>query len=160
AVIIHKNIPDLSEWDISIFATDINPYFLAKAKAGIYTRWSFRNVPEWIKNQYFNPIKGSRFEIIPDIAKMVSFNQHNLADNSYPPVFSMPNSFDLIFCRNVIIYLTQECAENILSKFHHCLSEGGYLFTSAAESLSFRQSLFITVADLNATYYRKNSDSN
>ncbi|NQU81836.1 MAG: chemotaxis protein CheR, partial [Bacteroidetes bacterium] len=79
AILLHKMIPDLKDWSISILATDINPRALKKAKNGIYYKWSFRGTPKWVKDGYFSETKEDSYIIMPYIKKMVSFSYHNLA---------------------------------------------------------------------------------
>ena len=79
AILLHKLIPDLECWNLTILATDINPRFLQKASRGIYADWSFRDTPGWVREAYFRKIEGGRFQILPSIQKLVSFLHLNLA---------------------------------------------------------------------------------
>ena len=64
AIALHKTIPDLKDWNIKILASDINPEALKKAVSGIYTNWSFRACPDWLKANYFHSVGDGRFEIL------------------------------------------------------------------------------------------------
>jgi chemotaxis protein methyltransferase CheR len=78
AILLHQMIPDLEDWNLTILATDLNPRFLSRAKAGLYGQWSFRNTPRWVKDRYFQKTADGRFEILPEIKRMVSFACLNL----------------------------------------------------------------------------------
>ena len=73
AIILAEMIPDLERWNITLLATDINPRFLAKASAGVYSDWSFRDTPEWIRSQYFHKARGGHFEVISPVKNLVTF---------------------------------------------------------------------------------------
>src|SRR3989304_6642664 len=73
AILLSRIIPDLKDWNVTITATDINLRSLKKASEGLYSEWSFRNVPSWIKESYFKRTGNGHYEIIPTIKKMVTF---------------------------------------------------------------------------------------
>ncbi|MBF0118162.1 MAG: hypothetical protein HQK79_04950 [Desulfobacterales bacterium] len=128
AILLSKLIPDISDWKIIIIATDINRYAIDKAKKGIYSDWSFRNVPSWLKTQYFLK-KDKEYEIILKIKKMITFSDLNLSETNYNF-----NNIDLIFCKNVLMYFTPECVSRVIDKLFDNLSEEGLLFVSPAEA--------------------------
>jgi len=101
AILLNRMIPDLKDWNITILATDINSRVLKKASEGVYTDWSFRDTPPWIKEGYFKKIKEGVYEILPQFRKMVSFEYLNLAEDVYPTLLNNTNAIDLIFicCR-------------------------------------------------------------
>ena len=134
AILLDRFLPEVRDWEISILATDINPRFLQKAAAGVYGEWSFRNPPEWLKGNYFKPLDGSRYEILPRIRRKVNFACLNLAEDVFPTLANNTNAMDLIFCRNVLMYFTPECARNAAANFHRALVDGGTLVTSATET--------------------------
>ncbi|MDE2258962.1 MAG: protein-glutamate O-methyltransferase CheR, partial [Betaproteobacteria bacterium] len=106
AMLLDRLIPDLKKWNVTILATDINPQFLRKAVLGVYGEWSFRNMPSWLKEQYFKRRENGRFEIQPRIRKMVTFSYLNLAEDAYPSLVNNTNAMDVIFCRNVLMYFS------------------------------------------------------
>lgn len=134
AMLLHKLISDIKDWDITILASDINSKFLRKASEGIYTEWSFRNAPAWIKNNYFQNESNKRFKIIPSIKKMVNFSYLNLADENYPSLINNTNAMDIIFCRNVLMYLIPERANKVVVNLSNSLVEGGWLIINPAEA--------------------------
>jgi chemotaxis protein methyltransferase CheR len=132
AIILKMLLPDLKDWNISILATDINPHFLEKAVKGVYTSWSFRDVPERINSQFFIKKEGG-FEILPEIKEMVTFSYLNLMKDEYPSLLNNTNAIDVIFCRNVLMYFSPVNIKTVVQKFHRCLTEGGLLVVSQTE---------------------------
>ena len=65
AITCARALPDIGRWNVSILATDINPRFLAKAEAGLYTEWSFRGAPGWLRERYFAPAADRKLAIAP-----------------------------------------------------------------------------------------------
>ncbi|MBI5602576.1 MAG: chemotaxis protein CheR, partial [Deltaproteobacteria bacterium] len=134
AILVKKMIPDLENWRIVIQATDINPHFLKKARKGIYSEWSFRNTPPRFKGQYFTKTSEGRWEVLPEIRQMVLFSNHNLAEDPYPWSVDTTQAIDLIVCRNVLMYFTQEKGKDVIQGFHHCLRSEGWLVVSPWET--------------------------
>lgn len=132
AILLSRIIPDLSSWNIMLLATDINPIVLERGRQGVYSQWSFRDAPPWLM-EYFNKRKDGRFEIIPRIRKMVTFNYLNLAEENYPSLMNNTNAIDIIFCRNVVLYFEPAIMDGVISKFHNALLDGGWLFVSPTE---------------------------
>lgn len=155
AILLSKMMPHLKDWNITILATDINPVFLKKAQDGIYGEWSFRDTPSWVKERYFKKRKDGRFEILTEIKKMVNFSYLNLAEDVYPSLLNNTNAMDLIFCRNVLIYFTQERAKRVVNNLHRSLTDGGWLFVSPSEASHLLFSRFNTINFQDSILYRK-----
>jgi chemotaxis protein methyltransferase CheR len=132
AILLERLLPDLSDWNIHLLATDINPDVLAKGQQGRYGEWSFRHVPEEIKGAYFTSL-GTEFEIKPRLRSRVCFARLNLADDAFPSFFTQTNNMDLILCRNVLIYFRSETVRRIVGHFHRALAEDGWLIVGHAE---------------------------
>ncbi len=154
AILLHKLIPDLEDWNITIRATDINPDFLKKAENGIYGEWSFREAPMWIRS-YFIKDKDSRYRIAPWIKKMVNFSYLNLAEDSYPSLTGNTNAMDVILCRNVLMYFEAGRAGSVIRKLYRALVDGGWLIVSACEVSNEFFSPFATIQYPGAILYRK-----
>ncbi len=121
-------------WDIKILATDISTKVLDAAQRGIYEYEAVSEMSEYLMNQYF--LKGTGDNIgkvkVRDFLKdMIRFRRLNLKDRTYP----FKRRFDVIFCRNVMIYFDEGMKQHVLSMFHRHLSEGGYLFLGHAETM-------------------------
>lgn len=118
--------------DIKILAADIDKEAINKAKVGIYSKKSIANVPDEFKKKYFKPI-GESYQISDDIKNCVEFKQMNLLKDSYP------KNFDLIVCRNVMIYFTEEAKDEMYHKFNASLVENGVLFVGSTEQIIIPQ---------------------
>lgn len=111
-----------------ILATDIDSTILAKAKEGEYTENEMKNVkPEYL-NKYFKLVN-NKYKINESIKNMVTFKKHDLILDSYE------GNFDIILCRNVVIYFNTDVKNEIYRKFSQSLKPGGLLFVGATESI-------------------------
>lgn len=153
AILLDKMIPDLKEWNITILATDINPHFLRKAQDGLYSEWSFRGSPSWIR-KYFTRTKEG-FSILPEIKKMVTFSYHNLAEDAYPTLLNNTNGMDIILCRNVLMYFSQERAKQVAQALYLCLVDNGWLAVSPVETSHVLFSQFAAINFPDAIFYKK-----
>lgn len=117
-------------WNISITATDVSTRALAVARKGIYPESELKGMREDWKKEYLTKLPDGNYSINSNIRKLVFFNKFNLMD-----VFPR-RMYDVIFCRNVMIYFKQSTSQVILKKFYNCLSEGGYLFIGHSETIS------------------------
>lgn len=132
AILLHKLLPNINLWKISLLGTDINEVFLEKAKKGLYKKWSFRNTPEDIKAKYFSQEGAKEYRISPSAQKLVSFKLHNLVENNYGEKLGGKKQH-IIFCNNVLIYFSPTTINTIVSRFSNSLEEGGWLCVSAVE---------------------------
>ena len=114
--------------DYQIIATDIDDKVLAKAKEGVYQERSLQEVPKEIKELYFTQ-DGNRFAVKDEIKKNIRFQKHNLLADAYE------KDFDIIVCRNVLIYFTEEAKERIYHKFSGSLKNNGVLFVGSTEQI-------------------------
>ncbi|MBI5194001.1 MAG: chemotaxis protein CheR [Nitrospirae bacterium] len=155
AILLNRTIPDIKNWNITILATDINTKFINRASEGIYGEWSFRETPDWIKERYFRNKAGGKYEILPFIKKMVTFSYLNLADDIYPSLLNNTNAMDLIFSRNVLMYLTDECSGKVINGFANSLVEGGFLFSSPTDPVRTLSARFTTINFPEVILYKK-----
>ena len=114
--------------NIKIQATDIDKQVIAKAKVGLYSEKSIANVPADFKKKYFTKI-GASYQIADEIKTRVDFKEHNLLRDPYP------TNCDLIVCRNVLIYFTDEAKQDIYMKFNKSLKDKGVLFIGSTEQI-------------------------
>ena len=159
AILLHRLIPDLAGWRISILGTDINPKALARAAAGIYSDWAFRDTPEWVKPGYFIARSGGRYEIQPWVKRMVGFACLNLADDVFPSVPSNTTAMDLIVCRNVLLYFARPRIPQVVHGFQRALVDGGLLVLGAVEANLMTFSDLAPVPAPGMALYRKESGS-
>lgn len=133
AILLKETIADISEWNVTILATDINPQFIEKAVRGIYRDWSFRDAPSWLGEKYFIAAEDGDFEISASLRGMVDFRMLNLAEDTYPSLFSNTNAMDLVFCRNVLMYFSPQIMRTVVERLSRSLIAGGWLIVSPTE---------------------------
>ncbi|NTU94589.1 MAG: hypothetical protein HGA83_04005 [Bacteroidales bacterium] len=155
AIIIKENFPELSPSDFSIMATDISPKAINKAISGIYTEWSFRETPDNIRKKYFLNNNGT-WSISPDIKRLVNFTYLNLAKDSYTNQLTEAINVDIIFCRNVLMYLSPGIINKAAENFYNCLNDGGWFITSQVELNDEYFSPFDKVYFDSGVFYKKN----
>lgn len=160
AIMLKRLIPNIKDWNITILASDINSTFLKKAKRGRYTKWSFRNSPEDFKLNNFKIIDDKYFQLKDEIKEMVSFSNINLASDSFPSSKNNINSFDIILCRNVLIYFSREGIISIINKFYNSIKENGVLLLSPVESSNLISSKFSPIIFKGFTIYKKTNEKN
>ena len=114
---------------IKIIATDIDKQVLEKAHVGIYDEKSLKGLPNEYVNKYFTKVGSRSYQISEDVKKCVEFKQHNLLKDPYP------TNLDLIVCRNVMIYFTEEAKNVIYKKFNDSLKKDGILFVGSTEQI-------------------------
>ena len=123
--------PRKSSWDTTILATDISMQVLAKAQKGIYTAEDLKDLPAKWRIKYFVPLSDGKFQVCDRLRKEVIFRPGNLME---PFHFKKP--FDLIFCRNVMIYFDADTKAQLVNKFYDWTADGGFLFIGHSESIS------------------------
>ncbi|HAT1658436.1 CheR family methyltransferase [Legionella pneumophila] len=161
AMVVAKLLPNQCQWNITILATDIVMEFLHKATEGIYSAWSFRNVPEGIQETYFSSMNHDHFSISPKIKSMVKFAYLNLIENTYPAIDNGTNAMDIIFCRNVLMYFERTEVHRVVHKLAQSLVEGGWLFLSPVDipsNVTFPN--LVLVDNYHSMIYRKESTFN
>jgi chemotaxis protein methyltransferase CheR len=122
-------------FSFQILATDISTKMLEAARHGIYTESQVEPVPSWMQAKYLMAGKGERAaqrRIVPALRKTVSFHRLNLMRDHY----GVKHTFDVIFCRNVLIYFDRPTQEAVVNKLCKHLRPGGYLFIGHSESVS------------------------
>ncbi len=123
---------DYSRWSAGVLATDISLKALEKAKNGVYPDERVRAMPDVLKKKYFNKLANGEWEIIPEIKREVTYRRFNLMNDTFP--FKKP--FDVIFCRNVMIYFDNPTRETLVDKFYKHTVNNGYLFIGHSETLN------------------------
>ncbi len=119
-----------SMWDIKILATDISNAALTKGMNAVYSQSEMNSLPASWQMKYFNEISSDKFKVSDNIRKDVSFRSLNLMQ----PLTGI-GPFDIIFCRNVMIYFDKLTTQNLVSKFFDVSKPSGYFFTSHSEVL-------------------------
>ncbi|MEE9397796.1 MAG: protein-glutamate O-methyltransferase [Methylococcales bacterium] len=149
AMTLLENLPE--DWNAKILATDLDTQVLATASQGVYNEDRVSGLSEERLNRWFMKGKGanqSKVRVKPALQKLISFNQLNLMGE-----WPMVGPFDLIFCRNVIIYFDRETKTELVNRYADILVDGSCLFIGHSESLN---QLTDRVKLVGKTIYRKN----
>jgi chemotaxis protein methyltransferase CheR len=157
AILLSRLIPDPEAWQITILASDVNTRALAKAAHGVYGEWSFRGMPQWLRQRYFTKNGDGLFELSHAIRRMVSFAIINLAEDGYPSLATNTSAMDIIFCRNVMMYFEKKKQLRVIDGFRRSLTDGGWLIVSPCETSAAFSPGFETVYFPGAVFYRKNA---
>jgi chemotaxis protein methyltransferase CheR len=139
--------PLVSGWRVDILATDLSNEVLEKAKAGIYSQFEVqRGLPIQMLIKYFAQI-GDTWQIAPEIRAMVQFRSFNLLND-----FVSLGMFDVVFCRNVLIYFDQQTKTGMLDRMARTVERDGYLVLGAAETVVGLTDSFKPVPDRRGLY--------
>jgi chemotaxis protein methyltransferase CheR len=134
-------------WRIDIVATDLSVEVLEKAKAGIYSQFEVqRGLPIGLLIKYFTKI-GETWQIAPELRAMVQYRQLNLLEG-----FNHLGAFDIVFCRNVLIYFDQPTKVDVLDRIARNTERDGYLVLGAAETVVGLTDSFKPIADRRGLY--------
>jgi chemotaxis protein methyltransferase CheR len=121
---------EYSKWSAGLLATDISERALTSAQQGSYSTEEVEPIPDSIRSRYFRKVDG-KWEVGAELRQDVLFRRFNLMNKALP--FKKP--FDVIFCRNVMIYFDNDTRQDLVKRFHDALYPGGYLYVGLAESL-------------------------
>ncbi len=133
AMLIEEHFSELHSWDLSIIATDVNTSFLEHAKRALYGPWSFRGVGQAVLDEYFTAKGEKQYQLRDDIVEAVEFRPYNLADMPYGDEF-LQARFDILLCRNVLIYFSFDLANEISAALADRVNPGGYMLVGHADS--------------------------
>ncbi|MGI2259511.1 CheR family methyltransferase [Shewanella sp. GXUN23E] len=136
---------------VQILATDLSPSMLDRCRNAEYDSLALaRGLSEERKRQFFEPCRDTSMRLKEQVRNMVNFRPHNLLES-----YASLGKFDIIFCRNVLIYFSPEAKANILRQFAAALNPGGILFLGASESAAGMTDQFDMVRCNPGIYYRK-----
>jgi chemotaxis protein methyltransferase CheR len=144
-------------WNVAIHAFDINSAMLAKAARAFYTAWALRETPAESQRRWFRPV-GKEFELDESIRAAVTFQEVNLAQENaelWPA-----GKYDVIFCRNVLMYFTPQSAQALVARLTRSLAPRGHLFLGSAETLRGLSSDFHLRHTHGAFYYQRKCPKN
>jgi len=131
----------------TLLATDIDDEVMNRAKAGVYNEKAVANLPQTYIQKFFVQ-EGNTFTVAEEVKKRVRFAKHNLLRDAFD------RSFDLVLCRNVVIYFTEESKAELYRKFYDSLRPGGVLFTGSTEQIFQAREIGYTLAS--SFFYKKN----
>lgn len=128
AILANEALRFIPAWDVRVYATDISPTVLQVARKGIYPKTRLDTMPPEILRRYFHDA-GDEIKVKDELKQMTTFHTQNLRD-AFSPVI-----YDVIFCRNVMIYFSREDQATLAQRFRERLAPGGFLFIGHSESL-------------------------
>ncbi|MBP6877871.1 MAG: protein-glutamate O-methyltransferase [Phenylobacterium sp.] len=130
AITVLGALPEAANLDVKILATDIDPNMIAEGKAGVYREDAVAPVPLDLRRKWFKK-SGAGWEVADELRELVAFRELNLIGD-----WPMKGKFDVIFCRNVVIYFDEPTQERIWSRFAPALVPGGTLYIGHSERVS------------------------
>jgi chemotaxis protein methyltransferase CheR len=148
--ILAKQYLEGASWEVAIKGVDVNPRAVEKARLARYSSWALRETPEDVQKRYFSA-EGREFVLSKAIRDTVTFDEENLAGEE---VWAA-ESYDVVFCRNVLMYFTPESAQRVVARFSRALAPGGYLFLGHAENLRGLSADFDLCHTHGTFYYRR-----
>lgn len=151
AMILNEFAEKLPGFDYQILATDLSTRVLEKAKQGVYDEEKAEPVPKLLQKKYILRSKdrsSGLVRIVPELREKVRFRRLNFMDND----FGIHEPYDIIFCRNVVIYFDRPTQERLLNKFYTHLTKDGFVFMGHSETLN---GLDVPLVMVHPTVYRK-----
>ncbi len=133
AILLAESLPNFKNWDTRILATDISTKVLAKAKEAVYETEILEPIPQDWRQKYFKKEdpQGKTWRLAPELRNLISLARLNFMEK-----FPMRGPFDVIFCRNAMIYFDKPTQEMLVRRFYDLIAPGGYLFVGHSESLT------------------------
>lgn len=153
--ILIRDQPELLGFDVEILGIDVNPAALARATRGRYAAWSFRETPADVRERCFQR-DGRDLVIAAALRASVTFSERNLLDAD--PAFWQPAAFDIVLCRNVIMYFPNEIQRAVIERLTGSLVPGGYLFLGHAETMRGLSSDYHLRHTHGTFYYQRRED--
>jgi len=144
----------LDQWEIRLIGTDINPDVIRRAKEGLYNDWMLRDLPPFLKDRYFTRPNALWKVKIPN-PKWLTFSCHNLIRDPIPSLDQDIINFDLVLCRNVMIYFDRTAIKRLAIQLRNSLVDGGWLLVGHAEPSAEFNEIFLPVSAPGTTLYRK-----
>jgi len=154
AMLLHRTLGvRLNDWHIEILGTDISEKALSVANSGTYTSYAVRTTSNIMKNRYFKE-EGRQFVLDETIRSMVNFEKHNLKDRL---AAKRHGTWDVIFCRNVLIYFDDDMKRDVVSMFENQLAKDGTLFIGHSERIKSLTDDFTQLQIPQGFCYQKNT---
>lgn len=152
AIWLLENWRMVDAYNVEIVGSDIDTRVLDEARVGLYGERALARLPEAVRNSYFEPAKRRYWQLIDDLRESVTFNQANLVDG---PGLVLQGTFDVIFCRNVLIYFDDASRLTAANNLYDRLAPGGYLCLGHTESMNRISERFATRRFQDAIVYQR-----
>lgn len=134
AMTLYENIPNINNWDVRILATDLDTNVIQHASDGVYNIDRIEDLSRAKKKKWFHKGKGKnadKVKVKQELKELITFKHLNLM-KPWP----MKNLFDVIFCRNVLIYFNKDTQKNLVERYADYLTDDGYLYLGHSESMN------------------------
>lgn len=154
AMTLRDALPDPS-CELWIRAVDLNPTMIEKALRARYTPWALRETSPAMQQRWFRP-DGREFALDDAIRCSVSFQERNLSEDD--PELWLSGAYDIVFCRNVLMYFSEQSAQALVARIARSLAPGGYLFLGHAETLRGLSNAF-HLRNTHGTFYYQHKES-
>lgn len=151
AIYLSELWPDIRHWDVQIISSDIDTDVLKRARAGRYSERSVQHLPARYLQRYFKLIDGE-YQICDDFREVVEFTRINLSEPGDTRTY---RDFDVVFCRNLLIYFDDISRAKAAEVFYDALNPGGFICLGHSESMSRISSLFRVRKFPDAIVYQK-----
>lgn len=151
AMYLLENWPQISDWDVEIISSDIDTGVLETARAGLYSARSVAQLPLSYLQKYFEP-SGDGYQICDALREAVTFTRVNLSDREDTRAY---RQFDVIFCRNLLIYFDDVSRKAAAETFYDALNPGGFVLLGHSESMSRISALYKVRKFPEAIVYQK-----
>jgi len=152
AIYLLEHWPGMADADVEIIGSDINSAVLDSAREGLFTDYALRSTPPAIVAKYFKQVSDTTHRLLPEIREAITFTQVNLSN---PDETRSYRGFDIVFCRNLLIYFDSTSRREAVECLYGALNPGGYVFLGHSESMSRISSLFTISKAADALVYQK-----
>ncbi len=146
-----RDLPEVAAWDVDIRGVDVNPAAISRASRGRYTAWALRQTPPEMRSRFFRAEHGG-FRVADDVRERVSFEERNVIEDD--AAFWTPDTYDVVFCRNILMYFVPEVTRDVVARIEATLAPGGFLFLGHAETLRGVSSAFHLLHSHGTFYYQ------
>ena len=154
AMLLRESFPELASWKVEIIATDISPQVLERGRQGIYSQFEVqRGLPIHLLMKYFDEVQDG-WQVKEELGRSISWRELNLLQD-----FSALGRFDVVFCRNVLIYFQVSTKKEILDRISTMLPSDGFLLMGAAETVIGITETFSRVKEYRAAVYAPGNSS-
>ncbi|HLT77057.1 MAG TPA: protein-glutamate O-methyltransferase [Ferrovibrio sp.] len=130
AITLLRAMPDIKQWDARILATDIDTEMVRRGAEGVYNASALEGIPHEIASKYFEPHGPDKVRLCAEARALISFKYLNLIEP-----WPMKGPFDVIFCRNVVIYFDKDTQRTLFDRYANLLAPGGFLYIGHSENL-------------------------
>lgn len=153
--ILIRELPGLTGWDVSIQGVDVSAAVIHRASQARFSAWALRATPADVQKRFFRP-DGRDFLLDPAVRAMATFRERNLLEDD--EALWQRGTYDVVFCRNVLMYLTEEAARGVVERISRSLAPGGFLFLGHAETMRGLSRDFHLEHTHGTFYYRRREE--